>query len=419
MDKFIIKGETVLSGEVIISGAKNAVLPLIAATILASGTVKITNAPNLVDVHTILDLLKDMGAQIKIAENMDLEISTSSINNLIADYELVKTMRASILVLGPLLSRFGEAKVSLPGGCAIGERPVDLHISGLEAMGAKITIEEGYIVAKAERLQGAKIFFDTVTVTGTQNLIMAATLAKGTTILENSAREPEVVDMIKMLNNMGAKITGAGESTITIEGVDSLGGTEHQVIADRIETGTFLVGAAITRGKVKTINTDASLLEALIAKLIESGVDITSGDGWIQADAVGKKLVGVNFITEPHPAFPTDMQSQLMVLNCVAEGTSVVNEHIFENRFMHVPELLRMGAKLKVKGNTVIVEGVEQLIGAKVMATDLRASAGLVLAAISSRGETEISRIYHIDRGYEKIEEKLRGLGVTIQRVVE
>ena len=418
MDKFIIKGGTPLHGEVQISGAKNAVLPIIAATILTSDPVTIRNVPDLVDVHTMLHLLKAMGSKIKIEDNMDLHIDNSNLSKFEADYKLVQTMRASILALGPLVSRFKQAKVSLPGGCAIGARPVNFHIAGLKAMGAKIHIKDGYIYAQAEKLHGAPcFFFNTVSVTGTQNLIMAATLAQGKTVLENAACEPEVVDLVNLLKKMGAKISGAGTSTIIIEGVAKLNGAEHKVIPDRIETGTFLVAAAITKGKVKALQTDDRLLETLLVKLINAGVKISVGDNWIEADATNANLKAVSFSTEPHPAFPTDMQSQFMVLNCIAKGSAQITENIFENRFMHVPELQRMGAQLTIRGHTVTSEHVENLKAAPVMATDLRASAGLVLAALIAVGESTIRRIYHIDRGYQHFEQKLKSLGASIKRV--
>jgi len=415
MDKFKITGGAPLKGEVKISGAKNAVLPILAATLLADGISIIENAPKLKDVKTMLELLKKMGA--KIDTNAKIKIDAKNIKNFSADYELVKTMRASILVLGPLLARFGRAHVSLPGGCAIGARPVNLHIAGLEAMGAEINLDDGYIEARAKKLKGAHILFDTVTVTGTQNLLMAASLAEGETILENAAREPEVKDLADMLNKMGAKIKGAGSSTIHISGVSALNAVEHKVIADRIETGTFLVAGAITNGKVKTTNTNPELLEAVLLKLEEAGAKITSGDDWIELDARHNNLQAVDFTTLPHPGFPTDMQSQLMALNTVARGVATIHETIFENRFMHVPELQRMGANIKLQGSTAIITGVKSLTGARVMATDLRASAGLVLAALSAEGESIIDRIYHIDRGYDNIAEKLNTLGARVNRV--
>ncbi len=415
MDKFKITGGTPLHGEVAISGAKNAVLPILAATILAKGKCTLSNVPHLVDVSTILKILTRMGAVIDDTDN--IQIDGTNINSFSADYDLVKTMRASILVLGPLLARFGQAHVSLPGGCAIGARPVNLHISALEAMGANIEIEEGYIQAKADKLHGAHILFDTVTVTGTQNIMMAATLADGDTVLENAAREPEVVDLANMLNRMGAKIADADSGTIKITGVSQLNGVEHRVIADRIETGTFLVAGAITRGKVRVTNTKTDFLEAVLLKLEEAGCKITSKDDWIEIDATKGKLKAVDFTTLPHPGFPTDMQSQVMALNCLSDGVATVHETIFENRFMHVPELQRMGADIKVQGSTVIVTGVEHLTGAQVMATDLRASAGLVLAALAAKGETIIERIYHIDRGYENFSEKLVKLGAKVERI--
>lgn len=416
MDKLIITGGTTLNGEVYISGAKNAALPIIASALLADEPVTLGNIPHLQDITTTMELLGQMGVTLVIDEKMNVEIDSSSINSYVAPYELVKKMRASILVLGPLLARFGEAEVSLPGGCAIGSRPVDLHIRGLQAMGADIVVENGYIKAKAERLKGAKFVMDVVTVTGTENLMMAAALADGTTILENAAREPEIVDLAKCINAMGGKISGAGTDTITIEGVDRLGGCHHDVLPDRIETGTFLVGAAMTGGKVKTKDTDPSLLDAVLAKLVEAGAKIETGDDWIELDMQGKRPQAVDIHTAPYPAFPTDMQAQFTALNAVAEGVGTIRETVFENRFMHVQELQRMGAKIKVEGNTAIVSGVESLTGAPVMATDLRASACLVLTALLADGDTHVQRIYHIDRGYERIEEKLQQLGAKIRR---
>lgn len=417
MDKLIITGGKALSGEIRISGAKNAALPIIVATLLSDDPVLIRNIPHLHDITTTMELLGRMGVSLTMDEKMDVEVNPTTINSYIAPYELVKTMRASILVLGPLLARFGEAEVSLPGGCAIGARPVNLHIQGLEAMGAEITVENGYIKAKCERLQGAKIVLDMITVTGTENLMMAACLAKGTTILENAAREPEVVDLANCLNAMGAKVTGAGTDTITIEGVDRMHGTTYDILPDRIETGTYLVAAAVTGGKVKLKDTDPTLLDAVISKLEEAGAEIEMGEDWISLDMKGKRPKGVDIRTAPYPAFPTDMQAQFSILNSVAEGSSSITETIFENRFMHVQELKRMGADVEVNGNTAYVKGVEKLKSAPVMATDLRASASLVIAGLVAEGDTVVERIYHIDRGYECIEEKLQQLGATIRRV--
>ena len=417
MDKLVITGGRPLNGEVRISGAKNAALPIVAATLLAETPMTVTNVPHLQDITTSMELLSQMGVELTIGERMTIEVDASSITNPVAPYELVKTMRASILVLGPLLARCGKADVSLPGGCAIGSRPVNLHIDGLRAMGAEIEVKNGIVHAKADRLKGATIVFEIVTVTGTENLMMAATLAEGTTILENAAREPEVVDLANCLIAMGAKITGAGTSKIIIEGVEKLRGAEYSVQPDRIETGTFLVAAAITGGKVKARDTDPTLLDAVLQKLRDAGAEITLGDDWIELDMHGKRAKAVDVHTAPYPAFPTDMQAQFMAMNCVAEGAGVVRETIFENRFMHVQELQRMGADIAVEGNTAMVRGVEQLTGAPVMATDLRASASLIIAALAAEGETHVDRIYHVDRGYQNIEEKLQGLGARIQRV--
>ena len=417
MDKLVITGGRPLNGEVRISGAKNAALPIVAATLLAETPMTVTNVPHLQDITTSMELLSQMGVELTIGERMTIEVDASTISNPVAPYELVKTMRASILVLGPLLARCGKADVSLPGGCAIGSRPVNLHIDGLRAMGAEIEVKNGIVHAKADRLKGATIVFEIVTVTGTENLMMAATLAEGTTILENAAREPEVVDLANCLIAMGAKISGAGTSKIIIEGVEKLHGAEYAVQPDRIETGTFLVAAAITGGKVKARDTDPTLLDAVLQKLRDAGADITLGDDWIELDMHGKRAKAVDVHTAPYPAFPTDMQAQFMALNCVAEGAGVVRETIFENRFMHVQELQRMGASIAVEGNTAMVRGVDKLTGAPVMATDLRASASLIIAALAAEGETHVDRIYHVDRGYQNIEEKLQGLGARIQRV--
>lgn len=419
MEKLLIKGGNRLSGEIRISGAKNAALPILAATLLTRDTTIIQNLPHLQDITTMLELLGCMGVHTVVTEDMSVEINAGSINNLTAPYSLVKTMRASILVLGPLLSHFGEANVSLPGGCAIGTRPVDLHIRGLEAMGAKIEVVDGYIRAKTDgRLKGATIFFDTVTVTGTENLLMAATLADGVTVLENAAKEPEVIDLARCLNAMGAKITGIGTDTITIVGVESLHGCTYPILPDRIETGTYLVAAAVTGGKIKLKDTDPTILDAVLTKLREAGATITTGPDWIELDMEGRRPRSVNITTAPYPAFPTDMQAQFTVLNAIAEGTGTVIETVFENRFMHIQELNRMGADAQVSGNTVVIKGCAKLSGAPVMATDLRASASLVIAGLFASGETLVDRVYHIDRGYECIEEKFQNLGGSVTRVV-
>ncbi len=415
MDKLVIQGGAPLSGEVRISGAKNAALPILCASLLTREPLKIENVPHLHDVTTMLNLLGRMGVAVSLHEKMAVELTAGRFSNPVAPYELVKTMRASILVLGPMLARAGEAKVSLPGGCAIGIRPVDLHIKGLQAMGAEIVIEHGYIHAQAKRMKGARIFMDLVSVTGTENLMMAATLAQGATVIENAAREPEVVDLANCLNAMGARIQGAGSDTITIEGVGKLHGARYRIMPDRIETGTFLVAAAATGGRIHLKDTRADILDAVLEKLREAGADIESGDNWVSLKMNGE-LKAVNVRTAPYPGFPTDMQAQFMVLNSVAHGASTVTETIFENRFMHVQELRRMGAEIEVEGNTAMVKGVAQLDGAKVMATDLRASASLVLAGMVARGETVVDRIYHLDRGYECIEEKLSQLGARIRR---
>ena len=417
MDKLIITGGATLDGTIRISGAKNAALPVLCATLMADGPMTVGNVPHLQDVTTTMELLGAMGVTLVIDEKLAIESNTDTMTTYVAPYELVKTMRASILVLGPLLARFGEAEVSLPGGCAIGARPVNLHIQGLQAMGADITVENGYIKAKAKRLKGATIVLDIVTVTGTENLMMAAALADGTTLLENAAREPEVVDLANCLNKMGAKITGAGTSTITIEGVEKLNGVRYDVLPDRIETGTYLVAAAITGGRIMVKDTCPDTLDAVLAKLREAGAEIETGDDWISLDMHGKRPKAVDIHTAPYPAFPTDMQAQFTALNAVAEGTSTIRETVFENRFMHMQELERMGAQVRLEGNTAIITGGEGLTGAPVMATDLRASASLVLAGLVAEGDTEVNRIYHIDRGYERIEEKLQQLGATIRRV--
>ncbi|MDT8383355.1 MAG: UDP-N-acetylglucosamine 1-carboxyvinyltransferase [Gammaproteobacteria bacterium] len=417
MDKLIITGGAVLDGTIRISGAKNAALPMLCATLMADGPMTIGNVPHLQDVTTTMELLGAMGVNLVIDEKLAIETDTSTMTTYSAPYELVKTMRASILVLGPLLARFGQAEVSLPGGCAIGARPVNLHIQGLQAMGAEITVENGYIKARAKRLKGATIVLDIVTVTGTENLMMAASLAEGTTLLENAAREPEVVDLANCLNKMGARITGAGTSTITIEGVERLNGVRYDVLPDRIETGTYLVAAAITGGRILVKDTCPATLDAVLAKLREAGAQIETGPDWISLDMQGRRPQAVDVHTAPYPAFPTDMQAQFTALNAVAEGVSTITETVFENRFMHMQELERMGAKVRLEGNTAIITGREGLTGAPVMATDLRASASLVLAGLVARGDTEVHRIYHIDRGYERIEEKLQQLGATIRRV--
>jgi len=416
MQKLIIHGGTPISGEVQISGAKNAALPILCASLLTSETFRVTNVPSLNDTTTMLSLLEQMGVNVSIDKGSEISLTAANLSNLIAPYEMVKTMRAAILVLGPMLARVGEAKVSLPGGCAIGLRPVDQHIKGLQAMGAEISIEHGYIHAKANHLIGAHIIMDIVTVTGTENLMMAATLADGTTILENAAREPEVIDLAKCLISMGAEISGAGGDVITIKGVKSLHESIYQVMPDRIETGTFLIAAAASGGEIHIKNTRPDILGAVLDKLNESGAEIEFGKDWINLK-MNQRLKSVNLRTAPYPAFPTDMQAQFMVLNSVAEGTAIITETIFENRFMHVLELKRMGACIEVEGNTAVIHGVTNLEGAGVMATDLRASASLVLAGLIAQGETIIDRIYHLDRGYERIEEKLSCLGVRINRI--
>jgi len=418
MDKLIIEGGVRLDGEIRISGAKNSALPILAASLLTDDALTIGNLPHLHDITTMIELLGVMGVEAVIDEKLNVEINAGTIKSYDAPYDLVKTMRASILVLGPMLSHFGEANVSLPGGCAIGSRPVDLHIRGLQALGADVVVEDGYIKAKIDgRLKGAHVFFDTVSVTGTENILMAATLADGETVLENAAREPEVVDLAECLITMGADIKGHGTDTITIQGVKKLHGGYYSVLPDRIETGTYLAAAAATRGRVRVKDTCPEVLEAVLAKLRETGAEVTTGDDWIELDMKGRKPKAVSVHTAPYPAFPTDMQAQFLVLNAVAEGTSTVTETVFENRFMHVHEIIRMGAKASLEGNTAIVTGVERLKGAPVMATDLRASASLVIAGLVADGDTTIERIYHIDRGYECIEEKLQLLGAKIRRV--
>jgi UDP-N-acetylglucosamine 1-carboxyvinyltransferase len=416
MDKLVIEGGVPLAGEVSISGAKNAALPILTAALLTSEPLRVHNVPHLRDVTTMLTLLGQMGVAISLDEKGEVELCARRLNDPVAPYELVKTMRASVLVLGPLVARCGRARVSLPGGCAIGLRPVDQHLKGLQAMGAAISIEHGYIVAHAQRLQGARICLDLVTVTGTENIMMAAVLAQGTTVIENAAREPEVVDLAQCLNAMGAKVSGAGTDVVTIEGVDRLHGASYRVMPDRIETGTFLAAAAATGGSIRVHGARAGLLDAVLDKLREAGARLEIGEDWIAVSADGA-LRSVNIRTAPYPAFPTDMQAQFMALNAVARGTAVITETIFENRFMHVQELRRLGADIEVEGNTAVVKGVPCLDGATVMATDLRASASLVVAGLTARGTTVVERVYHLDRGYERIEEKLSKLGARIRRV--
>ncbi|MDH3380089.1 MAG: UDP-N-acetylglucosamine 1-carboxyvinyltransferase [Gammaproteobacteria bacterium] len=417
MDKLIVSGGRRLQGEVRISGAKNAALPVLIASLLTDKPLQIGNIPHLHDITTTMELLGQLGVHLQIDEKMAIEADASDVQQYRAPYELVKTMRASILVLGPLLARFGRAEVSMPGGCAIGSRPVNLHIKGFEAMGAEVTIEGGYIKAKADRLRGTRIVMDMISVTGTENLMMAATLAQGTTVIENAAREPEVVDLARCLARMGAQIDGAGTDTITIDGIDSLGGATHEVIADRIEAGTYLVAGAVTGGNVKVRNVDSHLLDAVLVKLEEAGADLTVNDSSIHLRMDDRRPLAVNVRTAPFPAFPTDMQAQFVMLNSIAEGTGTVTETVFENRFMHVHELQRMGANVEMRGNTAVITGVEKLRGAPVMATDLRASACLALAGLVADADTVIDRIYHIDRGYDCIEEKLAQLGARIRRV--
>ena len=417
MDKLAIVGGNPLDGEVRISGAKNAALPILAATLLAEGPVTLRNVPKLNDIATTLKLLKRMGVAAEHRDDGSVTVDAAGIKEFIAPYELVKTMRASILVLGPLLGRFGHADVSLPGGCAIGARPVNLHVMGLRAMGATITIDNGYIRARAAKLKGARIVLDTVTVTGTENLMMAAVCAEGETVIENAAGEPEIVDLAVFLQKMGARIKGAGSDTIHIEGVDRLTGATYDVMPDRIESGTYLVAAAITGGRVRLTHADPKHLDAVLQKLAEAGAHVALGSDWIELDMHGRKPQAVDIKTAPYPAFPTDMQAQFCALNAVAEGTATITETIFENRFQHVLELQRLGANLSIQGNTVIARGVHRLDGAPVMATDLRASAGLVLAGLTAAGTTLVDRIYHVDRGYERIEAKLGALGADIRRV--
>lgn len=417
MNKLHIEGGAKLEGDVRISGAKNATLPILAATLLAEEPVVIANVPHLRDVTTTIELLARMGVTVTMDERMHIEVDSTTLQEPFAPYELVRTMRASILVLGPMLARFGRADVSLPGGCAIGARPVDLHVAGLTALGADITIEDGYIKARADRLRGARLVLDTVTVTGTENLMMAAVLAEGRTTIENAAREPEVADLAACLNQMGARISGAGTDTIVVDGVDAVGGTRYTVLPDRIEAGTYLVAAAVTGGCVRVTSVRPDHLDAICAKLQDAGAHIETGTDWVRLDMGGARPRSVDLRTAPYPAFPTDMQAQFTALNAVAEGVGTISETIFENRFMHVLELQRMGAHIRLEGNTAVIQGVERLNGAPVMATDLRASASLVLAGLVAEGTTVVDRIYHIDRGYECIEEKLSGLGANIRRV--
>ena len=417
MAKIVISGGEPLKGDVWISGAKNAVLPILAATLLADEPMTIGNVPHLHDVTTTMEVLGQMGVQLTIDERMNIHIDPRTADKYFAPYDLVKTMRASILVLGPLVAKFGQADVSLPGGCAIGSRPVDLHIRGLEALGATVTVENGYIKARAKRLKGARIVMDLVTVTGTENIMMAAVLASGTTVIENAAQEPEVVDLANCLNAMGAHVSGAGTSQIVIDGVERLHGTHYDVLPDRIETGTFLVAAAITGGRVMAKRARPKTLDAVLAKLEEAGAHINTGDDWIEVDMDGRRPKAVDITTAPYPAFPTDMQAQFTALNSVAEGVGTITETVFENRFMHVHELERLGADIKLEGNVAVIKGVDVMSGAPLMATDLRASACLVLAGLVAKGDTTVDRIYHIDRGYECIEEKLGSLGAKIRRL--
>lgn len=418
MDKLIINGGRPLQGDVIISGAKNAALPIMAATLLATDNITISNVPHLNDVTTMMELLGQLGARLVVDEKMNVLVDSNQVNDFVAPYELVKTMRASILVLGPLLARFGQADVSLPGGCAIGTRPVDLHLKALKSMGADISVANGFIKARCKkgRLQGKTLVFDTVTVTGTENILMAAVLAEGKTTIKNAAREPEVIDLANFLIQMGARITGAGTHTIVVEGVESLSGGAYPVMPDRIEAGTYLTAAAITRGQVTVRRVKPDNLLSMLCKFEEAGASLTMGEDWVTLDMHGQRAEAVDISTAPYPAFPTDMQAQFMALNTVAEGASSVIENIFENRFMHVQELQRMGAKIRLNGNTAMITGVERLTGAPVMATDLRASASLILAGLAAEGETIVERIYHVDRGYERIEEKLSILGADIKR---
>ncbi len=417
MDKLQIQGGVPLEGEVRISGAKNATLPILAGALLSDGPVVVGNVPHLKDVTTTVELLGGMGATVTVDERMRIEVDATTVRDYSAPYELVKTMRASILVLGPLVARFGRADVSLPGGCAIGARPVNIHVAGLQALGADITIDGGYIRARADRLRGARLVLDTVTVTGTENLMMAAVLAKGETVIENAAREPEVVDLANFLISMGAKIEGAGGDKIVVQGVERLRGTHYEVLPDRIESGTYLVAGAITGGHVRIKNTRPDHLDAVLMKLQEAGAKVDVGDTWVEVDMRGRRPRAVDVRTAPYPAFPTDMQAQFAALNTVANGVGTIIETIFENRFMHMLEMRRLGAEIRLEGNTAIIHGVTRLTAAPVMATDLRASASLVLAGLVAEGRTEVERIYHIDRGYEAIEEKLSQLGAQIKRV--
>ena len=417
MYKLVINGGVPLNGSIKTSGSKNATLPIFFASILADGPLKLSNTPQLSDVSTTLRLLMDMGSNFVLEEDSSISIDSSNLTNLTAEYELVKTMRASILTLGPMLAKYKKAKISLPGGCAIGTRPVNLHLAALEKMGAKIDVKNGYIYASTNELTGANINFDLISVTATENIIMAATLAKGTTTINNAAQEPEVTDLILCLKKMGAKITGENTSTILVEGVDQLDGINYSICPDRIEAGTYLVAAAITGGKIVVNNIEPDSMRSVIGKLIETGADIQTNQNSIKLDMKGKRPKPVDIRTSAYPNFPTDMQAQFMALNCIAEGSSTITETIFENRFMHVPELSRMGANLKLEGNTVVCKGVELLTGAKLMATDLRASASLVLAGLAAQGTTTIERVYHLDRGYEMIEEKFKMLGADIERV--
>ena len=417
MDKLQIRGGVPLDGEVRISGAKNAALPILAATLLADSPVIVSNVPHLRDVTTMIELLGRMGASVTVDERMRVEVDPTTTNETSAPYELVKTMRAAILVLGPLVAKYGRADVSLPGGCAIGARPVNIHVAGLQAMGAEVHIENGYIRARAGRLRGARIVMDTVTVTGTENLMMAACLADGQTILENAAREPEIVDLAQFLIAMGAKITGHGTDTILVEGVERMHGTHYEVLPDRIEAGTYLVAGAITGGRVRARNARAEHLDAVLGKLIEAGAEVIRGEGFVEVNMHGRRPRAVDIRTAPHPGFPTDMQAQFAALDTVADGVGTIVETIFENRFMHLLEMRRMGAEIRLEGNTAIIKGVPKLTAAPVMATDLRASASLVIAGLVAEGTTDVERIYHIDRGYECIEEKLAGLGAQIRRM--
>ena len=419
MDKLVIHGPSSLDGEVRISGAKNAALPIMIGALLTPEPVRLSNIPHLRDVTTTLQLLASMGTRIVVDEKLNIELDTSDIHSREAPYELVKTMRASILVLGPLLARFGEARVSLPGGCAIGSRPVDVHIHGMEKMGAEIRVEQGYIIARAERLKGAHILMHTVTVTGTENLLMAAVLAEGTTVLENAATEPEVQDLCHFLNKMGARIRGIGTATLTIEGVEALHGCEHGIIPDRIEAGTYLAAAAVTHSRITATHAEPKHMTAVLEKFVEAGADVEIEGDRITLDMRDRALKPVDIVTAPYPLFPTDMQAQFLVMNALAPGRAVIEETIFENRFMHVSELLRMGADIRVQGNKAITKGVDHLVGAPVMATDLRASASLILAGLAAQGETVVNRVYHIDRGYECIEEKFHKLGADIVRLTD